>query len=148
MSKLTLNFFGDSIIISKPKDLSTLKKQISIKFLFKPNEVEGLILTYINKGKKNVISSEKDFKEFLYSKVDKIDFDISEKSEIFEENFNKIKDEYTLTQKNLQELLNKNKELENLKKTKFTEDIERIKNINLKIIFFNAMKRKIQKSIE
>ena len=148
MSKLTLNFFGDSIIISKPKDLSTLKKQISIKFLFKPNEVEGLILTYINKGKKNVISSEKDFKEFLYSKVDKIDFDISEKSEIFEENFNKIKDEYTLTHKNLQELLNKNKELENLKKTKFTEDIERIKNINLKIIFFNAMKRKIQKSID
>ena len=135
MSKLTLNFFGDSIIISKPKDLSTLKKQISIKFLFKPNEVEGLILTYINKGKKNVISSEKDFKEFLYSKVDKIDFDISEKSEIFEENFNKIKDEYTLTQKNLQELLNKNKELENLKKTKFTEDIERIKNINLKNFF-------------
>ena len=148
MNKLTLNFFGDSILISRPKDLSTLKKEISVKFFLRPKDVEEIILTYKNNGKKITISNEKDFKEFLNSKINTIDFDISEKSQIFEENLNKIKEEYSQDRKLLQELINKNKELENLKKTKFNEDIDRIKNIVIKITEFTALKNKIEKKIE
>ena len=148
MSKLTLNFFGDSISISRPKDLVSLRKEISVKFFLRPKDAEEIILSYVNKGKKFFISNEKDFKEFLKSKINKIDFDISEKSRIFEENLLKIKEENEQDQQILDELINKNKELENLKKTKFAEDQERIKNINLKIIFFSAMKKNIQKDVD
>lgn len=148
MSKLTLNFFGDSIVIAKPKDLLTLRKEISVKFFLRPKDAEEVLLSYIFKGKKVSISNEKDYKEFLKSKVNKIDFDISESSRIFEENLMKIKEENEQDQKVLENLINKNKELENLKKTKYAEDMERLKNINLKIIFFSAMKKNIQKDVD
>lgn len=148
MSKLILNFFGESIEVSKPKNLANLRKQISIKFFLRPKDADEVLLSYFFQGKKISISNESDFKEFLKSKVNKIDFDIDEKSRIFEENLLKIQEEKEKDQKIMEDLLNKNKELENLKKTKYAEDLERIKNINLKIIFFTAMKKKIQKDVD
>ena len=148
MSKLILNFFGESIEVSKPKNLANLRKQISIKFFLRPKDADEVLLSYVFQGKKISISNESDFKEFLKSKVNKIDFDIDEKSRIFEENLLKIQEEKEKDQKILEDLLNKNKELENLKETKYAEDLERIKNINLKIIFFTAMKKKIQKDVD
>ena len=100
------------------------------------------------KGIKEIISTEEDFKDFLKTKINKIDFDINEKSQIFEENLTKIKEEFAEDQKHLKDLINKNKELEKLKTTKFSEDIDRIKNIDSKIIFFSDMKKKIKKEID
>ena len=90
MSKFTLNFFGDTVTIPKPKDLPSLRRLISLKFFLSSQDAEEILLTYINKGRKITITTEEDLKSFISSKINKINLEISEKSQIFKENFNKI----------------------------------------------------------
>jgi hypothetical protein len=147
MSNIILNFFGDSITVPKPKNLQSLRKIISLKFYLKPKDAEEIVLTYTNKGQIHTITTEEELQEFYKSKVNKIDFDISEKSQIFEENLNKLQEETITNQKKLQELIGKNRELENLKKTKFISEIEEMKNINSKIVELTGIKNQIKKKI-
>lgn len=147
MSNITLNFFGDSITVPKPKNLQSLRKIISLKFYLKPKDAEEIILTYTKEGQIHTITTEEELQEFYKSKVNKIDFDISEKSQIFEENLNKLQEETITNQKKLQELIGKNRELENLKKTKFISEIEEMKNINSKIVELTGIKNQIKKKI-
>ena len=79
MSNITLNFFGDSITVPKPKNLQSLRKIISLKFYLKPKDAEEIILTYTKEGQIHTITTEEELQEFYKSKVNKIDFDISEK---------------------------------------------------------------------
>ena len=147
MSKLTLNFFGDSISVPKPKDLQSLRRIISQKFFLTKKDAEEIILNYTQKGEQISINSEEDYEIFYKSKINKIDLDIGEKSQINEENFEKLKQESLIDQEKLQELINKNKELEELKKTKFELDVEKIKNINEEIEELIVLKNQLNKKI-
>ena len=147
MSKLTLNFFGDSISVPKPKDLQSLRRIISQKFFLTEKDAEEIILNYTQKGEQISINSEEDYEIFYKSKINKIDLDIGEKSQINEENFEKLKQESLIDQEKLQELINKNKELEELKKTKFESDVEKIKNINEEIEELIVLKNQLNKKI-
>ena len=148
MSKFTLNFFGDKVTIPKPKDLPSLRRLISLKFFLSSQDAEEILLTYINKGRKITITTEEDLKSFISSKINKINLEISEKSQIFKENFNKIQEENLLDQKRLLELIEKNKELRKLKKEKFSSDEICLENIKKKIEELTTQKKQIKKKIE
>jgi hypothetical protein len=147
MSKLTLNFFGDSVTVPKPKDLPSLRRIISLKFFLTQKDAEEILLNYTKKGEQISITTEEDYEAFYKSKINKIDLDISEKSQIYEESFKKLQEESLKDQEKLKELLSKNKELEELKKTKFEADVENLKSINSKIVELTAMKNQLKKKI-
>ena len=46
MKKIALNFFGEEVAINIPKDLTSLRKEISEKFMFSPSDTAEIILTY------------------------------------------------------------------------------------------------------
>ena len=147
MSKLTLDFFGESILVPKPKDLASLRRIISLKFFLTEKDAEEVLLSYTKNSQKITITTEEDFEAFYKSNINKIDLDISEKSQIYEESFKKIQEESLMEQNRLQELIQKNKELEEQKQTKFQSDVENLKNINSKIVELTGLKNKLKKKI-
>ena len=147
MSKLTLDFFGESILVPKPKDLASLRSIISLKFFLTEKDAEEVLLSYTKNSQKISITTEEDFEAFYKSNINKIDLDISEKSQIYEESFKKIQEESLMEQNRLQELIQKNKELEEQKQTKFQSDVENLKNINSKIVELTGLKNKLKKKI-
>ena len=147
MSKLTLDFFGESILVPKPKDLASLRRIISLKFFLTEKDAEEVLLSYTKNSQKISITTEEDFEAFYKSNINKIDLDISEKSQIYEESFKKIQEESLMEQNRLQELIQKNKELEEQKQTKFQSDVENLKNINSKIVELTGLKNKLKKKI-
>ena len=148
MDKIFLNFFGESISIPKPKNLQTLRQIITLKFYLNQKDAEEILLTYTKDNKKFIIHKDEEFKEFIKSKINKIDLDIDEKSQIYEENLKKIQDQKLIEQKSIQELRNKNKELEEMKKNKFVLEYEKLKNIKNKIEELKVLKKKIKKRIK
>ena len=70
MSKITLNFFGEKVLVEKNKirNLSSLRKEISRLFFFSPQDASEILLTYNENGDKVVIENEEDLKVFLNSK--------------------------------------------------------------------------------
>ena len=147
MSKFTINVFGLSISVPKQRDLQSLRRIISLKFFLTQKDAEEILLNYTQKGEKISITSEEDYEIFYESKINKIDLDIGEKSQINEENFENLKEESLIDQKKLQELINKNKELKELKQTKFESDIEKIKNISEEIEELIELKNRLNKKI-
>ena len=95
MSKITLNFFGEKVLVEKNKirNLSSLRKEISRLFFFSPQDASEILLTYNENGDKVVIENEEDLKVFLNSKNVIIDLDISQQSQIYIDSLNQIKEE-------------------------------------------------------
>ena len=148
MSKLTLNFFGESISVPKQKDLPSLRRLISVKFFLNESDAEEILLSYTKDNQEISITNDEDYEAFYKSKVNKLNLDISEKSQIYEESFKKIQEEHLKEQDKLMELIRKNKELEELKKTKFQSEIENLKNINSKIVELTGLKNQLKKKID
>ena len=92
MSKITLNFFGESIQIKKSKNLLSLRNDISEILGLSPQDSKELILSYKIKGEKKYIANEEDFDVFKKSKSSYIDIDISQNSKIYKDNNNKLKE--------------------------------------------------------
>ena len=126
MSKLTLNFFDEEIMVDFPKNLKELRKKIADKFLFSQQDADETLINYINaKNEKVSIKSEKDFTIFQSTKINKVFLDISQDSEIYKESKNELECEKSKNQKELTELLvlyNKNKN----EKQKEDEDRKKI----------------------
>jgi hypothetical protein len=68
MSNIILNFFDEKISINKPKNLSSLRKEISRVFFLNNQDAAEMLLTYKEKGKKLIIVNEEDFQNFFKSK--------------------------------------------------------------------------------
>ena len=66
MSKLTLNFYGEKVIVNFPESLSSLYQQIKEKLFI---DASDLIITYNEKSDKFVIENEDDFNIFLGKKI-------------------------------------------------------------------------------
>ena len=93
MSRIILNFFGEKISINKPKNMTNLRNLISSNFFFDEKDSEEIILTYEKSGQKKIIKNEEDLKAFLDSKINIINLNINQDSQIYKKNLNKILDE-------------------------------------------------------
>ena len=93
MSKITLNFFGEIISVDKPKSLASLRSEIARLFCLSSQDSAEIIITYNEKGIKKIIANDEDLKTFLNSKIEIIDLDISQNSQIYKDNLNQIKEE-------------------------------------------------------
>ena len=147
MSNLTLNFFGESIKLDFPKSLTSLRNEISQKFGLDSQDAAEIILTYDKNGEKIIISNDEELKTFLNYKITQINLDISQNSKIYKENFNKIQEQNLKDKKTLEKLLKKQKELKNLKETKFIPLKEEIKEIESQIDKLSQRKNDIRKKI-
>ena len=150
MSKITLNFFGEKILIekSKLKNLSSLRKEISNLFFLTPQDASEIVLIYKEEGDKLIIESEDDLKTFLNSKIKTIDLDISQSSQIYKDSLNQLKEENLKDKKALEEFLKKKEELSKLKETKFSKEKNEIEEICLKISELSNQKEKIKKKVK
>ena len=133
MSKITLNFFGEIFSIEKPKDLSSLRNEISALLCLNPQDAAEIILTYKDNEVKKKISNDDDLNAFFNSKTMVIDLDISQSSQIYQQNLDKLQEEKQKDKKDLEELLKKNDELEKLKETKLMPEKQELQSINLQI---------------
>ena len=142
IKKIVLNFFDELTKVDIPKNLHELRSKISQAFLFTPKDAEEIILTY-NSDKNTIpIENEEDYKKFLDSKIEKIDLEISQNSKIYQENLNQIVEEVSEDKKKLESLIQKNKEIEQLKESKFSEEKKQIKEISKQIE--SLVKKKMQ----
>ena len=154
MSKITLNFFGEEILVDKNKikNLPSLRNEISRLFLLSPQDASEIILTYNENGDKIIIENEEDLKIFLDSKIKTIDLDISQNSKIYKDSLNQLKEENLKDKTILEELLKKKDELKKLKETKFAEEKKEIEEIKKKILELKdkkeALKKKVKKGIQ
>ena len=145
MSNIILNFFGEKISINKPKNLSSLRKEISRVFFLNNQDAAEMLLTYKEKGKKLIIVNEEDFQKFFKSKNQTIDLDINQNSQIYKENLNKLKEEKNLEKTLLEQYLKKKEELTKLKESKFKAEKKKLKEIEEKIKELTQRKKKIKK---
>ena len=65
MSKITLNFFDEELIIDKPQSLSFLRSKISELFGLSLDDATEIILSYKDENDNISISTEEDLKIFL-----------------------------------------------------------------------------------
>ena len=134
MSKITLNFFGESIAVDKPKSLSSLRNDISQLFCLSSQDAAEIILTYKKNGEKKNILDDENLKTFLNSGRTLIDLDISQSSQLYKNSLNKLQEENSIDKKTLEELLKKKKELSDLKVKKFEAEKKELKEIEAKIM--------------
>ena len=147
MSKITLNFFGETIMVNKPNTLSSLRNEISQLFCLSAQDAAEIILTYKKHGEKQTITNDEDLKTFLNSKTSMIDLEISQTSKLFQDNLNKLQEENLNDKKTLDELLKKRKDLNNLKESQFVSERKELKEIETKIFELFHKKNAIRKKI-
>ena len=116
MEQIKLNFFGEIVSVDIPKDLSSLRKIIAKLYSFSEQDASELILTYSLDGKKEIISNDDQLKTFLSSNAKIIDLDISQKSQIYQNNLNQLKEESDKDKKLLDDLIKQKQQLMELKK--------------------------------
>ena len=143
MSKISLNFYGETFSTDKTNNLSSLRKEISILLCLSSQDAEEIIMTYNNKGNKITILNDNDLNTFLNSESKTIDLNISQQSQIFKENLNQLQEEKIKDKKALDELIKKNEELEKLKKTKFISENQEIGSLKLQIEELIAKQREL-----
>ena len=97
MKNISLNFYGEEILIECPKDYVSLKKQIAMQYQLSLSDILELDISYIKNEQKKLIKSEIDFKTFLHSRVPKLNLDIKESSQLYQKSLldlqNKAKDD-------------------------------------------------------
>ena len=147
MSQLIINFFGEFFDIDKPKNLNTLRKQISKIFFLCPLDAEAILLTYKEKNNKIIVLNEQDLIKFLNSNNNIIDIDINQNSQLYKKNLNKLKEERNKDKATLEELFQKKEELRKLRETKFDKEKKELKELEEKIIKLSKRKIKIKKII-
>ena len=104
MEELILNFLGEEAKIAYPKDIPSLRSQISEKYLLSSSDAKELILYYIHENKKIYIINGNDFSKFKETKNNTIYLDINQNSKLYLDNASKIKKEKSEESKDLKEL--------------------------------------------
>ena len=132
MSKLSLYFMDEEILIDFPKDLQSLKKQISLYFKITENIINSINLCYNNSDSSILsIKNEQDFAIFLKKNISNLYLDISQNYDIYEQ-YLLLKDQNgdKSDLKKLNELISKDEEYKKLSQTKFKKEEEELKEIN------------------
>lgn len=143
--KINLDLFGEIVTIDSPPNLIDLRLKISEKFILKKADADELILTYKKDSKNIQIDNEEDYKTFLESKIGQIQIDISQNSQIYQENLIKLKEEKEKDENKLNELLKQNEEYKKLLSTKFISQKQEIIEITKQIQeLFSKRKKLVQ----
>ena len=93
MEKLSINFLGEKIKVDFPNDLSDLYQKIMNNFFLSEKDVKELLITYTQDPGEMLIEKVEDFKLFIEAKVDIIDIDINQSSELYKNSFIKVQKE-------------------------------------------------------
>ena len=86
MKKITLDFYGEKLSITFPKDFPSLMKEIEQNFQLILSEVFTFDISYIKNKVKKHIKSENDYKIFIISKVTTINLEIVELNDLSKNN--------------------------------------------------------------
>ena len=148
MKNISINFFGEEVSISMPTDLSSLRQQISEKFMFSPSDTAELVVSYAKDLGKKIIQTEQDFINFISDKIPKIDLDISQDSKLYLKNLNTLQKETDDNKKLLEESLKKKEEIKNRKETSLKERIAKIKEMEKQIKQIQKEKKGLEKQYQ
>ena len=143
-SKIILNFFGETVTISKPESLDALRESISKLFFFSPEDAKEILLTYNENGDRIMIENEEDLKSFLNSKITTIDLDISQTSQIYKKNMENIKQENEKDKLELESLLKRQEELDNIAEKEFAKDREEMGKIREQLMELRKKQHEIR----
>ena len=133
MKKISLNFFGEEVSINMPTDLSSLRQQISEKFMFNPSDAAEIVVSYAKDLGKKIIETEQDFVNFISDKINKIDLDISPDSKLYLNNLNILQKESDDNKKELEEAMKKRDEIKKRKETVLNQKKIEIENLENQI---------------
>ena len=131
MKNIILDFFGEQISIPISKDLSSIRLNISEKFLMTISDANEIILYYQKENKNIFIENENDYKIFLKENINKIFLDISQNSQIYKKNYEELTKE--VMNNKLEKLYKKRDELNNIYNTKFKKEEKEILQIKKEI---------------
>ena len=148
MKKISLNFFGEEVSINMPTDLSSLRQQISEKFMFNPSDAAEIVVSYAKDIGKKIIETEQDFVNFISDKINKIDLDISPDSKLYLSNLNILQKESDENKKELEEALKKRDEIKKRKETALNQKKIEIKNLENQIKEIKSKKKLLEKTAE
>ena len=144
MKNISLNFFGEEVSINMPTDLASLRQQISDKFMFSPSDAAEIVVSYVKDLGKKIIQTEQDFVNFISDKINKIDLDISQDSQLFKKNFNNLQKESEDNKKQLEEALKKRDEIKKRRETALKNRTDEIKKLEEQIQKMKEEKKKLQ----
>ena len=147
MKNISLNFFGEEISIKMPKSLSSLRQEISEKFLFSPSDAAEVVVTYMKDLGKKIIQTEQDFVNFVSNKIGRIDLDISQDSKLYKKNLNSLQKESEKAKKELELYLKKKEEIKKEKEACLKEEKAKIKEVEIKIRKLLTQKKNLQKKM-
>ena len=143
--KLTLNLFGENVIIDQPSNLFYLKQKISESYSLKKSDVDELVISYNKESKSIYIENEDDYKAFLDSKIKEIHIDITPINLENRENLQALNEEKAKDEKKFNELMKQNEDYKKLLSTKFISEKQKIMEINKQIQeLFSQRKNLIQ----
>ena len=147
MKNISLNFFGEEISIKVPTSLSSLRKEISDKFLFSPSDAAEIVITYMKDLGKKIITTEQDFLNFVSNKVGKIYLDISQDSKLYQKNLNSLQKESEEAKKELDACLEKKKEIKKEKDNYLKEKMAKLEEVDKKLKKLLREKKILNKKI-
>ena len=147
MKNISLNFFGEEISIKMPTSLSSLRQEISEKFLFSPSDAAEVVLTYMKDLGTKIIQTEQDFVNFVSNKIGKINLDISQDSKLYQKNLNSLQKESEEAKKELELCLQKKEEIKKEKEACLKEEMAKIKEVEIKLKRLLRHKKSLQKKL-
>ena len=145
MKNISLNFFGEEVSINMPTDLASLRQQISEKFMFSPSDAAEIVVSYVKDLGKKIIQTEQDFVNFISEKINKIDLDISQDSQLYLKNFNNLQKETEESKNELEEALKKREEIKKRREAALKKRDEEIKKLEKQLNEIKNMKKNLQK---
>ena len=148
MKNISLNFYGEEISISCPKDFPSLRKEIARTYELSLSDILEIDISYIKDEVKKVIKSEVDFKSFLHSRIAKLNLDINEKSKLYQKNLvdlqQKAKDDLV----QLETLKKKKEENKKKQEKEYEESKKKVEDLNKKIKELGTKKLEYVKKIK
>ena len=148
MEKLSINFLGEKIKVDFPNDLSDLYQKIMNNFFLSEKDVKELLITYTQDPGEMLIEKVEDFKLFIEAKVDIIDININQSSELYKNSFIKVQKENEDIKKKYDEIINKVNDINNAKKEKKEKANNEIEIINKKIKDLEIKKKELIQKID
>ena len=145
MKNVSLNFFGEEVSINMPTDLASLRQQISEKFMFTPSDAAEIVVSYVKDLGKKIIQTEQDFVNFISDKINKIDLDISQDSQLYLKNFNNLQKETEDNKNELEEALKKREEIKKRRETALKKRVEELKKLEKQMREIKKKKIKLEK---